>query len=113
MPEPGRLARWAAWPMMASVWGYRITLSPLLGGQCRFEPTCSRYALAALRDHGAWHGARLTLIRLSKCHPLHRGGYDPSPPPGEPPVPFRTLDVEEGVESDSGPPEEGKDVASP
>ncbi|MBI4703953.1 MAG: membrane protein insertion efficiency factor YidD [Deltaproteobacteria bacterium] len=64
---------------------YQLTLSRLilfvLGPVCRFEPSCSHYAVACLRAHGAWRGSLLSLRRLSKCHPFHPGGYDP-PPPG-------------------------------
>jgi len=59
---------------------YQWTLSPLLGGQCRFEPTCSRYAADAFQEHGVVRGTRLTVGRLLRCHPLCRGGYDPVPP---------------------------------
>ncbi|MBV9293683.1 MAG: membrane protein insertion efficiency factor YidD [Frankiales bacterium] len=58
---------------------YRRLLSPLLGPHCRFEPSCSRYAEAAVREHGAARGGWLALRRLSRCHPFHRGGYDPVP----------------------------------
>ncbi len=58
---------------------YRVTLSPLLGGHCRFWPTCSVYAQEALLRHGARQGAALAARRLLRCHPFHRGGYDPVP----------------------------------
>lgn len=79
--RPGPVARALAWPLIAGVWAYRVTLSPILGGQCRYEPTCSRYALEALRLHGGPRGAWLTLRRLARCHPFTRGGYDPPPLP--------------------------------
>ena len=60
--------------------GYQLVLSPLLGGQCRFEPSCSRYAVACVTDHGALRGGLLSLRRVCKCHPLHPGGFDPPPP---------------------------------
>ena len=60
---------------------YQRTLSPLLGNVCRFEPSCSRYAIACLETHGALRGTLLSLLRVSKCHPLHPGGFDPPPPP--------------------------------
>jgi hypothetical protein len=63
---------------------YRNTLRPLLGGQCRFYPTCSEYFLQALRLHGPWRGGLLGLWRILRCHPLGRGGYDPPPPPRQP-----------------------------
>ena len=60
---------------------YRLLLSPWFGSQCRFYPTCSAYAEEAITTHGVWHGFRLTLARLAKCHPWHGGGLDPVPPP--------------------------------
>ena len=62
---------------------YQWTLSPYLGRSCRFYPTCSNYALEAIEIHGTLRGSWLALRRLSKCHPFHRGGYDP-PPPADP-----------------------------
>ena len=58
---------------------YQLTLSPYLGGSCRFLPTCSAYAIEAVETHGAWRGSLLALKRLSACHPLGRSGYDPVP----------------------------------
>ena len=58
---------------------YRATLSPLVGHSCRFQPTCSAYALEALERHGARRGGWLTLRRLLRCHPLGGAGYDPVP----------------------------------
>jgi len=59
--------------------GYRFFLSPWLGSACRFEPTCSAYALQALEAHGAAAGTYLTLSRLVRCHPWCNGGHDPVP----------------------------------
>jgi len=56
---------------------YQLTLSPYLGGQCRFHPTCSNYAMEALARYGFWRGLGLNFVRLAKCHPFHPGGYDP------------------------------------
>jgi putative membrane protein insertion efficiency factor len=56
---------------------YRVTLSPLVGGYCRFVPSCSAYAEEALRRRGAVRGVWLTVRRLARCHPFHPGGYDP------------------------------------
>ena len=73
---------WREWPqraLIALVQGYRLLLSPWLGNGCRFEPTCSAYALDALRRHGASTGGRLMLQRLARCHPWCEGGHDPVP----------------------------------
>ncbi|HWL91841.1 MAG TPA: membrane protein insertion efficiency factor YidD [Actinomycetota bacterium] len=59
---------------------YRLTLSGWLGGQCRFSPTCSRYAEEAIRTHGAARGALLAARRILRCNPFGRGGLDPVPP---------------------------------
>jgi putative membrane protein insertion efficiency factor len=64
---------------IALVRGYQLFLSPFLGGSCRFQPTCSAYAIEALRMHGALRGTGLALRRLSACHPLGRSGFDPVP----------------------------------
>lgn len=58
---------------------YRLLLSPWLGSACRFEPTCSRYAIQALQRHGAARGSWLTVCRLARCHPWCKGGHDPVP----------------------------------
>ncbi len=63
----------------ALVRGYRLLLSPWLGSSCRFEPTCSAYALRALECHGALAGSRLTLWRIARCNPWCEGGCDPVP----------------------------------
>jgi len=59
--------------------GYRLLLSPSLGSACRFEPTCSQYALQALQQHGAAWGSYLTVARLVRCQPWCAGGHDPVP----------------------------------
>lgn len=58
---------------------YRYTLSYFLGRQCRFAPTCSEYALEAIRRHGAIKGGRLAARRIARCHPWGGSGYDPVP----------------------------------
>lgn len=72
---PGRLARM----VIRIVETYRHMISPLRPASCRFTPTCSQYAVDALTVHGLIRGGGLTLIRLGKCGPWHRGGWDPIP----------------------------------
>ncbi|MBD3764916.1 MAG: membrane protein insertion efficiency factor YidD [Rhodobacterales bacterium] len=69
------LAHLVALPVRA----YRLLLSPWVGHGCRFQPTCSAYALQALDRHGALRGSLLTIRRLGRCHPLGGQGYDPVP----------------------------------
>lgn len=78
-PEPR--AHWSAWPFIALIWVYRFTLGPLMGGQCRFWPTCSEYGLEAYRLHGSVRGTFLTARRVLRCHPWGGHGVDPVPPP--------------------------------
>jgi uncharacterized protein len=70
---------WAARFLMAVVRGYQLALSPWIGNRCRYLPSCSEYALDALRGHGALRGTWLTIRRLGRCHPWGRSGYDPVP----------------------------------
>ena len=70
----------AARPLIVAVVGYRRFISPLLPPVCRFAPSCSEYALEALRTHGAVRGLWLAARRLARCHPFNPGGYDPVPP---------------------------------
>lgn len=65
--------------LLGIVKAYRLFLSPWLGSACRFEPTCSAYALQALQSHGAAAGSYLVLSRLARCHPWCAGGHDPVP----------------------------------
>lgn len=58
--------------------GYQLLLSPILGGQCRFHPTCSQYAADAMVKYGLLRGTAKALVRVAKCHPWHPGGYDPA-----------------------------------
>ena len=60
---------------------YQLTLSPLLGPSCRFEPSCSRYAMACIDGHGFLRGGVLAAKRIARCHPWNPGGYDPPPMP--------------------------------
>ena len=63
---------------------YRLTLSGWLGGQCRFSPSCSRYAEQAIRTHGAIRGSGLAAWRIARCGPFTRGGVDHVPPSHRP-----------------------------
>ena len=65
--------------LMVLVRGYRLVISPWLGPSCRFEPSCSTYALQALELHGAAAGSYMTLRRLVRCQPWCEGGDDPVP----------------------------------
>ncbi|TCK09567.1 membrane protein insertion efficiency factor YidD [Marinobacterium mangrovicola] len=60
--------------------GYQYLISPFLGSNCRFYPTCSSYAIEAIRSHGPLYGSWLALKRILRCHPLSEGGIDPVPP---------------------------------
>ena len=64
---------------LALIKGYKILISPLLGRNCRFYPTCSEYAHEAIQKHGLFKGILLGTKRLLKCHPFHDGGVDPVP----------------------------------
>ena len=66
-------------PMIGLIRLYRLTLSPLIGQQCRFDPTCSRYTEEAIRRHGPFWGVWLGVIRISRCNPFGGVGYDPVP----------------------------------
>jgi hypothetical protein len=63
---------------------YKLTLSPLIGRQCRFMPTCSDYAAEVLVTHGPWRGGALAVRRLCRCHPWGGSGWDPPPPREDP-----------------------------
>ena len=58
---------------------YRYAISPFLGARCRFEPSCSAYAVEAIERHGVIHGVALAVRRVLRCHPWNPGGYDPVP----------------------------------
>jgi putative membrane protein insertion efficiency factor len=65
--------------LMGIIRVYQLCLSPLLGPRCRFYPSCSCYAHAAIERYGVWRGTLLGLKRLLRCHPFADGGYDPVP----------------------------------
>jgi putative membrane protein insertion efficiency factor len=65
--------------LIAALKAYKLLISPLLPSACRFHPTCSKYMRDAVSEHGAARGVWLGLCRLAKCHPFHRGGFDPVP----------------------------------
>ncbi|ACK55069.1 MULTISPECIES: membrane protein insertion efficiency factor YidD [Thauera] len=58
---------------------YRYAISPMLGRNCRFHPTCSEYAIEAVQRHGALRGGWMAAKRVGRCHPFNPGGYDPVP----------------------------------
>jgi putative membrane protein insertion efficiency factor len=58
---------------------YQLLLSPFIGGQCRFEPSCSRYTAQSIERFGAWHGSVLGVKRICRCHPFTQAGFDPVP----------------------------------
>ena len=72
--------RGATRPFLWLIKGYRYFISPLLGQNCRFYPSCSAYAEEALNTHGLLKGSWLSAKRIGCCHPWHAGGYDPVPP---------------------------------
>ncbi len=71
------LSHYLAYPLIIVIYLYRYTLSPIIGNQCRFDPTCSHYAEDALKKYGAFRGSLMAVKRILKCHPWHEGGYDP------------------------------------
>lgn len=86
MKRPGHitlrmmLSRGAIWLLTLPIRFYQLAISPHTPPSCRFTPTCSQYALEALRIHGPARGLWLALRRLARCHPWGGSGYDPVPP---------------------------------
>ncbi|WP_035529997.1 membrane protein insertion efficiency factor YidD [Haemophilus sputorum] len=66
--------------LLLPIYFYRYAISPLIGPRCRFYPTCSTYAVEAIKLHGALKGGWLALKRIARCHPWSEGGEDPVPP---------------------------------
>jgi len=73
------MKHWPAKILLTLIRGYQYFISPLLGSRCRFYPSCSSYAVQAIQIHGALKGSWLAARRLSRCHPLNPGGFDPVP----------------------------------
>ena len=73
------LNKFVTFPLLILIRGYQLIISPLLGSNCRFMPTCSEYAMESLRSHGLIKGSYLTIKRIGKCHPWGGHGYDPIP----------------------------------
>ena len=97
VPEPqpkpsagflGLLRRGVVFLLKLPIWGYRYFISPMLGPNCRYQPTCSAYALEALEKHGPLRGSYLAIRRILRCHPIRQlggsSGYDPVPDPPSP-----------------------------
>ncbi len=66
--------------LLGMIRAYQLTLAPFVGQQCRFTPSCSRYAAEAIRVHGAARGSWMAIRRIGRCHPFCEGGLDPVPP---------------------------------
>ena len=66
-----------SWLLISLVRAYQVVLSPLLGGSCRFQPSCSAYFIEAVQKYGPWRGSWMGVRRILRCHPFHPGGHDP------------------------------------
>lgn len=93
--------RWPAGVARAIIRAYQLTLSPFIGNQCRFHPSCSHYALQAVDRHGAVRGGWLAVKRLGRCHPFNPGGFDPVPGCQDPGCPAPDCTAPAGAESRS------------
>ena len=74
-----KISKILALPFITLIRLYRIFISPLLGSNCRYSPTCSEYGIIALKKYGVFKGTFLTAKRIIKCNSLFKGGYDPVP----------------------------------
>ena len=95
---------WTSWAARGAVFLiqlYRATISPFLGSNCRYTPTCSHYTETAIRRFGAWRGAALGLRRVFRCHPFHEGGLDSVPSEGSKRPPLTPTEAR-GPRSASG-----------
>lgn len=77
--SPTRSISAMAWVLVAFLQTYKTFLSPFFGGACKYQPSCSNYALDAIKMHGAGRGVILALKRLGRCRPFRQGGFDPVP----------------------------------
>ncbi len=75
-----KATKWAGWILLAPVYFYKYAISPITPASCRHFPTCSEYAVEAVKIHGPLKGFWLSVKRISKCHPWGTHGYDPVPP---------------------------------
>ena len=73
------IGRWPRYALMGLIRGYQKVLSPALPPSCRFTPSCSQYALEAVRRYGVLRGGWLGARRIARCHPWNPGGFDPVP----------------------------------
>jgi putative membrane protein insertion efficiency factor len=78
-PRTASVGRAVGRALIGLVQAYRVLLAPLLAPTCRFAPSCSAFAVGALRVHGPWVGTKLALARVARCHPWNPGGFDPVP----------------------------------
>lgn len=67
------------WPLIVLIRVYQWVISPIIGPKCRYQPTCSHYAVEALKKHGPFKGLWLSIRRISRCHPWGGSGWDPVP----------------------------------
>ena len=69
--------KYISFPLILMIRLYQLFISPLLGQNCRYLPTCSEYSVKSLKEHGLFRGSILSIKRISRCHPFGGGGYDP------------------------------------